>query len=412
MEPETLLLFLCGFLISAAAVYRFTRSFKIPGVTIMMLLGAVSVVIPFVNNEMDEIYAFTVDKLPELILLVFLPILIFESGRKLKLREIRSEIIPIAFFAVVGVVVTIFIVAICITPVLHTNFMDGILFGSIVASTDAVAVAIIFKRFTVPHKLNLIIEGESLFNDATSLVAFNLIVGIMFSNEAFSLIGTSLSFLWSMIGAVALGSVLGYVGGKILNRWQGDEHVNFTFSIALAVGGFLIADHYLHISGVVTTLFTALFLVRTHKDMFTQVRDAFHKYWDYTGFMTNSFLFFLIGIPLVYEFQSFAGIPLLLIILAPITIVVISRAITVYGGCAILRLAKVRIPLQWQNILTLGGLRGGIAVAMVLSLPGDYEFKNLFIASIISVVVINLIVLPVLLDYYLKKSKIVDEMTN
>jgi NhaP-type Na+/H+ or K+/H+ antiporter len=63
-------------------------------------------------------------------------------------------------------------------------------------------------------------------------------------------------------------------------------------------------------------------------------------------------------------------------------------------------------------MVTLGGLRGGIAVAMVLSLPGDYEFKNLFIASIISVVVINLIVLPVLLDYYLKKSKIVDEMTN
>ena len=88
--------------------------------------------IPFVNNELDEIYAFTVDKLPELILLVFLPILIFESGRK-KLREIRSEIIPIAFFAVVGVVATIFIVAICIMAALHTNFMDGILFGSIVA---------------------------------------------------------------------------------------------------------------------------------------------------------------------------------------------------------------------------------------------------------------------------------------
>jgi NhaP-type Na+/H+ or K+/H+ antiporter len=98
-------------------------------------------------------------------------------------------------------------------------------------------------------------------------------------------------------------------------------------------------------------LFTALLLVRTHKDMFTQVSAAFHKYWDYTGFMTNSFLFFLIGIPLVYEFQTFYGIPLLAIILGPITIVMISRAITVYGGCAILRLAKIRIPRQWQNIV-------------------------------------------------------------
>jgi CPA1 family monovalent cation:H+ antiporter len=412
MEPETLLLFACGFLIAAAAVYRFTRSIRIPGVTIMMLLGAVSVVIPFVNNDLDEIYNFTVNKLPDLILLVFLPILIFESGRKLRLREIRSEIVPILFFSVVGVVITIFIVALGISLVLHTNLMDGILFGTIVASTDAVAVAIIFKRFTIPKRLNLIIEGESLFNDATSLVSFNLVIGIMFSNEAFSLASTSLSFIWSMMGAVALGSVLGYVGGKVLNRWHGDEHVNFTFSIALAIGGFLIADHYLHISGVVTTLFTALFLVRTHKDMFSQVRAAFHKYWDYTGFMTNSFLFFLIGIPLVYEFQSFDGISLVAIILAPITIVIISRAITVYGGCVILRLVRIRIPRQWQNILTLGGLRGGIAVAMVLSLPVDYEFKNLFIASVISVVVINLVILPILLDSYLKRTKLVNEKTS
>jgi Na+:H+ antiporter len=412
VEPETLLLFACGFLIAAAAVYRFTRSINIPGVTIMMLLGAVSVVIPFVNNELDEIYNFTVNKLPDLIILVFLPILIFESGRKLRLREIRSEIVPIVFFSVVGVIVTIFIVAIGISLVLHTNFMDGVLFGTIVASTDAVAVAIIFKRFTIPKRLNLIIEGESLFNDATSLVSFNLVIGIMFSNEAFSLASTSLSFIWSMMGAVVLGSVLGYVGGKILNRWKGDEHVNFTFSVALAIGGFLIADHYLHISGVVTTLFTALFLVRTHKDMFREVRAAFHRYWDYTGFMTNSFLFFLIGIPLVYEFQSFDGISLVAIILAPITIVIISRAITVYGGCAILRLVRIRIPRQWQNILTLGGLRGGIAVAMVLSLPVDYEFKNLFIASVISVVVINLVILPILLDSYLKRTKMVNENTN
>ena len=412
MEPENLLLFLCGFLISAAAVYRYTRSFIIPGVTIMMFLGAISVLIPVVNNELDKIYDFTEDKLPDMILLVFLPILIFESGRKLKLRDIKSEIIPIGFFAVVGVIASIFIVAICISTILHTSFMDGVLFGSIIASTDAVAVASIFKRFTVPKRLNLIIEGESIFNDATSLVAFNVIVGIMFSNETFSFVGTSLSFLWSMLGAVALGSVLGYVGGKILNKWHGDELVNFTFSIALAIGGFLIADHFLHISGVVTTLFTALILIRTHKDIFTEVRAAFHKYWDYTGFMTNSFLFFLIGIPLVYDFQSYAGVPLIVILLAPIAIVMISRAITVYGGCLVLRLAKIRIPHQWQNILTLGGLRGGISVAMVLSLPVDYQYKTLFIASVISVVVINLVILPIALDSYLKKSKTVDERTN
>lgn len=87
----------------------------------------------------------------------------------------------------------------------------------------------------------------------------------------------------------------------------------------------------------------------------------------------------------------------------------ISRAIVVYGGSIILSIARVHMPLQWQNILTLGGLRGGIAVALVLSLPTEYEFKTLFIALIISVVAINLVVNPIFLDRYMKKSKIGQE---
>ena len=87
----------------------------------------------------------------------------------------------------------------------------------------------------------------------------------------------------------------------------------------------------------------------------------------------------------------------------------ISRAIVVYGGSIILRIARVRIPLQWQNILTLGGLRGGIAVALVLSLPLEYEFRKLFIGLIISIVAVSLVVNPILLDRYLKKSKIMSE---
>jgi monovalent cation:H+ antiporter, CPA1 family len=124
--------------------------------------------------------------------------------------------------------------------------------------------------------------------------------------------------------------------------------------------------------------------------------------------MTNSILFFLIGIPLVIDYGSL-NVSLIVIFLAPFAIVMISRAIVVYGGSIILRIARVRIPLQWQNILTLGGLRGGIAVALVLSLPLEYEFTKLFIGLIISIVAVSLVVNPILLDRYLKKSKIMSE---
>ncbi|HYA82042.1 MAG TPA: hypothetical protein VEH06_01145 [Candidatus Bathyarchaeia archaeon] len=81
----------------------------------------------------------------------------------------------------------------------------------------------------------------------------------------------------------------------MLKKWQADDHVNFTLSVALAIGGYITGDHLLHVSGVVTTVFTALLMLRTHKETFTGIGRLFNIYWDYLGFITNSILFFLIG---------------------------------------------------------------------------------------------------------------------
>jgi CPA1 family monovalent cation:H+ antiporter len=209
-----------------------------------------------------------------------------------------------------------------------------------------------------------------------------------------------------MVGAIALGTGIGWIGGKILNKWKADEYVDFTFSLGLAIGGYIVADHFLHVSGVVTTLFTAMLIITTHREISTGVRKLFHNYWDYLGFITNSVLFFLIGIPLLaVETAESISFPLILIIVTPFVIMMLSRAVVVYGGSTFLRIFRVIIPLQWQNILTLGGLRGGMTVALVLSLSAEYEFKDLFISLIIPLIAINLVVNPILLNQYLKKSK-------
>jgi CPA1 family monovalent cation:H+ antiporter len=410
-ELSASLLVVCGFLVAVSAIQRYASNFIIPGVTIMMFIGAISVSIPLYSSDIKTVYDSIVNKVPDLILLVFIPLLIFESARKLRLKEIRRQIIPIGFFAIIGVILTIFLIGVGVSIIFKVPIIHGILFGSILAATDAAAVAAIFKRFPIPKRLNLIIEGESLFNDATGVISFNVIKGIIFSNIAFSLLDTTLSFLWSMLGAVALGSVIGYVGGRVLRKWQADDHVNFTFSIALAIGGYVIGDHVLHVSGVVTTVFTALLMLRTHKETFTGIGRLFNMYWDYLGFITNSILFFLIGIPVFSLFLQ-SGALWVLIIIAPFAIVMISRAIVVYGGSLLLRIADVRLPIQWQNILTLGGLRGGICIALVLSLPAEYEFKNIFVTLTISVIAINLIVNPILLDRYLKKSKLISSQVE
>jgi Na+:H+ antiporter len=407
-EGELLLVtFMLGFsvlLVVISAVHRYTRNIIIPGVAILMFLGAILPVIPNLTHEAENFYHIT-ERIPEIILYVIIPILIFESGRKLSIKQIKKEAIPIGFFSIIGVIITILIIGIAVTSIFQIPVIDGLLFGTILAATDPVAVGIIFKKFPIPHRLNLIIEGESLFNDATGVISFNVVKGIIFSGVAFSLLDTSLSFIWTMVGAIAFGTGLGWIGGKILNKWKADEYVDFTFSLGLAIAGYIVADHYLHVSGVVTTLFIAILIVTIHKEISTGVRKLFHKYWDYIGFITNSMLFFLIGIPLLsVESYESASVPLILILVIPFVIMMLSRAVVVYGGSTFLRIFRVKIPLQWQNVLTLGGLRGGIAVALALSISAEYEFKDLFISLVVPLIAINLVVNPILLNWYLKKS--------
>lgn len=402
----TFMLSLSLLLVIISAVRHYTRNSIIPGVTILMFLGAILAATPIIGFEVDEFYNF-IEELPEIILLVIIPILIFDSGRKLKIGQIKKEAIPIGFFAIIGVILTIIIIGLAVNGVFQIPFIDALLFGAILAATDPVAVGVIFKKFPIPHKLNIIIEGESLFNDATGVISFNVIRGIIFSGVVFSLLDASISFIWSMVGAIAFGTAIGWVGGKVLDKWKADEYVDFTFSLGLAIGGYIVADHFLHVSGVVTTLFTALLLITKHKEISTGVRKMFHKYWDYLGFVTNSILFFLIGIPLLAVGTAESiGFPLILIIVAPFAIMMMSRAVVVYGGSTFLRIFRVKIPVKWQNVLTLGGIRGGMTVALVLSLSEEYEFKVLFISLIIPLIAINLLVNPILLNQYLKKSKI------
>jgi len=405
-ESELLVTFMLGLsllLVVISAVRHYTRSFIIPGVSILMFLGAMLAIVPIISHEVDKFYGI-IEDIPGLVYLVIIPILIFDSGRKLSIGQIKNEAIPIGYFAIIGVIITILIIGIGVNVIFQIPLIDALLLGTILAATDPVAVGVIFKKFPIPQRLNLIIEGESLFNDATGVISFNVVIAIIFSGVAFSLVDTSISFIWSMVGAIAFGTALGWIGGRILNKWKADEYVDFTFSLGLAIGGFIVADHFLHISPIVTTLFTAMFLVTQHKEISTGFRKLFHKYWDYLGIVTNSILFFVIGIPLLaVESYESSTVPLILILVAPFVIMMFSRAVVIYSGSAFLRIFRVRIPLQWQNVLILGGLRGGIAVALVLSLSSEYQFKDLFISIVVPLIAINLVLNPILLNQYLKK---------
>ena len=401
------LLIVSGYLLIASVVYYYTRNFIIPWVTIMMIAGLIVIAAPQDLIQTQELYSFVEHSLPEIILLLFIPLLVFESARTLKLRDLTKEIIPIGFYSIAGVIITLFLIGIGISVIFGIPLIHALLFGAIVASTDPVAVSTIFKKFPIPYRLNTLIEWESLLNDATSLISFSVISGIIFSGLAFSFVNTSASFVWSIVGSILLGSALGYVGGKLLNQWKGTEFVSFTLSIAMVIGGYVIADHYLHVSGVVTIVFLALVLIKTHKDLLSEMMQSFHLYWDYLAFTLNALLFYLMGVSMAIYYLHLTDVwSWILIILAPISIVMLARVVLVRGGDALLRIAHVRIPAKWQNVLIYGGLRGGICVALVLSLPTEYEYKALFVTLVFSLILVNLVVNPILLSRYLKKSNL------
>ena len=229
-EIIALILLASSFFVAIAVIHHYVKSFIIPAVAVMMALGAISVFLPTPEGfEFEDLYHFVETEMSEVILLVIIPILIFESGRKVKIGDLKHEAVHIGFFAIVGVIITIFLIGFSIGVVFEIPLIHALLFGAILAATDPVAVGAVFSKFPIPHRLNTLIEGESLFNDATGVISFNVIKSIIFAGVVFSLLDATLSFLWSMIGAIVLGSAIGWISGKVLNRWNDDEHVDFTF---------------------------------------------------------------------------------------------------------------------------------------------------------------------------------------
>lgn len=159
-------------------------------------------------------------------------------------------------------------------PIIH-----GLLFGSIVAATDTVDVAAVFERFSIPRRLNLILEGESPFIDATGVISFNVLKGMVFFSVAFSITDTSLLYIWSMLGALALGSAIGFIGGKILlNKWQAEARMRkFHFFDCSVCWRLCDCRPFSAFFRVVTTLFTALIMVKKNTETFNGFDQSFHE---------------------------------------------------------------------------------------------------------------------------------------
>ena len=302
---------------------------------------------------------------PELILALFVPPLVFEAAFHLNFRELQRNLPSILLLAVPGVILTTLIVAGVLTLGKTLSLPLALVFGALIAATDPLAVVALFRSLGVPKRLAVLIEGESLLNDGTAIVLFNLMLLVALTGR-FNLVESIASFLRVAIGGTVVGLVLGWIISRLIARVD-DYLIETTLTTVLAFGSYLVAEQ-LHFSGVLAVVAAGLINGNMGpQGMSPTTRIVLFNFWEYVAFLANSMVFLMIGLQVSIPALLANWQPVLWAILA----VLLARLVVVYGLSWITKFMAEPIPFKWQHVLNWGGLRGAICLALALSLPAS-----------------------------------------
>ncbi len=350
----------------------------------------------------------TIDLTPDLILFIFLPALLFESSYNLPFSEVRDNLRPITLLAIPGVILTAAAVAVGLHYIAGLGWDTSFLFGAIMSATDPVSVLAIFRRIGAPRRLSVILEGESLFNDGTSIVVFRIVLSIVIAHTLGNLALSIEQFFVVVLGALALGAIVAYVVSAILSRVN-DYLVESTVTLIVAYGTYLLAEE-VGVSGVIAVVVAALVLGNYgRKAMSPTTREAVSSTWELFGFLANSLIFLLLGLELDAAKLWQYIIPTLI----AIAIVLFVRFVVVALSSGILRYIHRPLPYRWQAILVWGGLRGSLALALALSVPvfidGPTLFPNrdLILAMTFGVIIFSLVVQGLTIEPLLRRLNLI-----
>jgi CPA1 family monovalent cation:H+ antiporter len=316
-----------------------------------------------------------VELTPELILALFVPPLVFEAAFHLNFTELRRNLVPILILAVPGVILTTVIIGGLLSLGAGLSLPVALVFGALIAATDPVAVVALFRMLGAPKRLAVLMEGESLFNDGTALVLFNLMVLVAMTGQ-FDLASSLLDFGRVAAGGVVVGLALGWAISRLIARID-DYLIETTLTTVLAFGSYLVAEQ-LHFSGVLAVV--AAGLVNGNlgpQGMSPSTRIVLFNFWEYVAFLANSLVFLLIGLEV--------DIPAMLDAWQPIAWaiggVILARVVVIYGlSWAANRLAEP-VSLRWRHVLAWGGLRGALSLAMALSLPATFGPERMLLRT-------------------------------
>ncbi|WP_159714935.1 cation:proton antiporter [Geminicoccus flavidas] len=335
---------------------------------------------------------------PDMLLLVFLPVLLFESSISLDARALRDDLVPVLAMAVLAVLVTTLVVGITLNPFTVVPLAGCLLLGAVVATTDPIAVIGVFREVGAPRRLSDLVEGESLLNDAAAIALFSAFVAALRAGNDGDPTAIAWTFLWDFIGGGLFGLVLGRLGAALLTRLDQAGPAEITLSVSLAYLAYIIGEDVLHISGVVATVAAGLaFGYLGRRRMSTRSWGAIHHVWQQLGFWAASLVFMMAAmlIPKVLvEFRLHDFFLLVVLILATFA----ARVFVLYAVIPLLTALKLAEPIRsaYRLVMLWGGLRGAVTLALALAvseLPGiSDEVKHLVEVVAVSYVLFTLFV--------------------
>jgi len=378
-----------GLLLVAALVGIVTRHYRIPYTSGLVLVGLVISIFSRMTSLRIT---------PELILALLVPPLVFEAAFHLDFNDLRRDLVLIIVLAVPGVVITTLLVGGVVAWGAQISLTTALVFGALVAATDPVAVIALFRSMGVPKRLRVLLEGESLFNDGTAIVIFNLMVGIVLTGS-FNLVEGLSNFVVIAGGGLLVGILLGLLTEQLIMRID-DYLIETALTTVLAYGAYLVAEHVFHVSGVLAVVAAGLMAGNAGpRGMSPTTRLVVVNFWEFAAFLANSFVFLLIGLDMHLQILLDNGIVILWAIIA----ILVARAVTIYGLSWVGR----GIPRRWQHVLYWGGLRGAISLALALSLSSQFANRDQLEAMAFGVVLFSLLAMGLSMEPFVKRMALV-----
>jgi monovalent cation/hydrogen antiporter len=340
------------------------RRFSIPYSTVMVLVGAAIAFIPGLP---------AIELPPELVLLVFLPPLLYSDAWYVTWHEFRNELPGILSLSVLLVMVTMTSVAVVAHALIPgMSWSVAFVLGAILSPTDAIAAAPIAHRMGLPRRLVVLIEGEGLVNDAAAIVAYRfavaaIVTGVFSSTNAMTTAGLS------TVGGIGIGLLAGWLAAQA-HRVTRDARLETVITILTPFVAYIPAER-IHLSGVLAVVTAGLYIGYRQAQLFTaETRLQAIAVWDVITFILNGLIFVLIGLqlPQVLEGVASYGVPQLAFYAALVCVtVVLTRMVWMYIGAGIERAMRFDNPLSLGAATILGwaGMRGAISLAAVLAIP-------------------------------------------